>query len=216
VLAPHLPAIGDRDANGFLSAAIALLAVAALIVMAVPPHRHIGLLVAGGGGAAITAAILTAASAPEAASPFKALFAAAAGLALARFIFSPVIVYALAILAAGADVLSVSAGPTHYLINEQPRSVDYLTLFLPQWGDSGGSQLGISDLIFMAVFLETAWRFGLRRRLTAVALSTSLVASLAIAYWADVAVPALPLLSAGLLLPNADLVWSSFRDVVRR
>ncbi len=78
-----------------------------------------------------------------------------------------------------------------------------------------GSYLGTSDLLFLALYLYCAWRFGLRRAVTAVALLASFVASLAIAVWTDVAVPALPLLSLALLAPNIDLVWAQLRSALR-
>ena len=75
--------------------------------------------------------------------------------------------------------------------------------------------LGTSDLLFLALYLYCAWRFGLRRMPTLCALLASLVASLAIAVWTDVAVPALPLLSVALLAPNLDLVWGQLRSALR-
>jgi len=46
-------------------------------------------------------------------------------------------------------------------------------------------------------------------------IGASLVASLAIAVWTDVAVPALPLLSLALLAPNIDLIWAQLRSALR-
>jgi hypothetical protein len=215
IVARSLPSPSDPDADAFAAAGIGLLVAAALVVSAVPLRRSdraLALMVLGGAG---MGALLTAASAPEAAVPFKALFAAGAGFALARLFFSPVLVYVLAIAVGLIDIASVSRGPTRHLIEEQPAAVDYLTLFLPHWGGADGTQLGVSDLLFMAIYLDATWRFGLRRRVTAVALVASLIVSLAIAVWSDVAVPALPLLSLALIVPNADIVWSSFRAALR-
>jgi hypothetical protein len=215
IVAGDLPSPRDPEAGAFAAAGVGLLLAAALVVLAVPlrgsGHGLALLLIAGAAGGAL----LTAASAPEAAAPFKALFAAGAGFALGRLFFSPVLVYVLALAVGLIDIASVSRGPTRHLIEEQPPAVDYLTLFLPHWGESDGTQLGISDLLFMAVYLDATWRFGLRRRVTAAALVASLIVSLAIAVWFDVAVPALPLLSLALIGPNVDIVWSSFRAALR-
>jgi len=187
--------------------------VSCLVVIAALPLRDraaaifVGLVV--GGGAAI---VLSAAGALEATAPFKAAFAAAAGYGLARFVFSPLIVYALAVGVAAGDAVSVSSGPTRYIIDEQPRVVEFVALYLPEWGGPDGSWLGTSDLVFLALYLYCVWRFGLRRRVTAVALCASFIASLAIAVWSDVAVPALPLLSLALLVPNIDRVWARLRS----
>jgi hypothetical protein len=203
--APHLPAVSDPDLNAFVSGALGLLVCAGIVIAGLPLRDDPRAIVAGlvGGGAAAVA--LSAAGALEAASPFKAVFGGAAGYGLARFLFAPVIVYALAVGVAIGDAVSVSTGPTRYVLDEQPRLVEFVALYLPEWGGPDGSYLGTSDLLFLALYLYCAWRFGLRRRVTAVALAGSLVASLAIAVWTDVAVPALPLLSVALLAPNADI-----------
>ena len=201
--APHLPAVSDPDLNAFVSGSVGLLVCAGIVIAGLPLRddlRAIGAGLLAGGAAAVA---LSAAGALEAASPFKAMFGAAAGYGLARFLFAPVIVYALAVGVAIGDAVSVSTGPTRYVLDEQPRLVEFVALYLPEWGGPDGSYLGTSDLLFLALYLYCAWRFGLRRRVTAVALAGSLVASLAIAVWTDVAVPALPLLSLALLAPNA-------------
>ncbi len=214
VASSQLLDLGGGDVVFFVTTIPALAFAVALVAACVPfrddPSVLVGLIVVG----AVAAAALSA-PAPEAAAPFKALFAAGVGLTLARFIPVASIVYLLAIAVAIADFISVSVGPTNYLVNEQPGLVGYLALAIPSW--SGGiSQLGVSDLIFTALYLSTAWRFGLRRRATVVALAASLIAALAIATWADWIVPALPLLSLGLLAPNADLVWRTLRDDLKK
>ena len=215
LVAADLPALGDADWNAFASGAAGLLLCAAIVVAALPLRDNVPALLAGvvvGGAGAI---VLSAAGALEAAAPFKALFGAAAGFGLARFLFSPLIVYALAVGVALGDALSVSTGPTRYMLDEQPRVVEFVALYLPEWGGPDGSYLGTSDLLFLALYLYAVWRFGLRRRVTAVAMLSSFVASLAIAVWTDVAVPALPLLSLALLAPNIDLVWDHLRSASR-
>lgn len=213
--APHLPAVSDPDLNAFVSGSVGLLVCAGIVIAGLPLRddlRAIGVGLFAGGAAAVA---LSAAGALEAASPFKAMFGAAAGYGLARFLFAPLIVYALAVGVAIGDAVSVSTGPTRYVLDEQPRLVEFVALYLPEWGGPDGSYLGTSDLLFLALYLYCAWRFGLRRRVTAVALAGSLVASLAIAVWTDVAVPALPLLSLALLAPNVDVVWTQLRSAFR-
>ena len=212
IAASHLPALADHDLNAFVSGAAGLMAACLVVIAALPLRDRPAAIVVGlvvGGGAAL---VLSAAGALEAAAPFKAAFAAAVGYGLARFVFSPLIVYALAVGVAAGDAVSVSSGPTRYILDEQPRVVEFVALYLPEWGGPDGSWLGTSDLVFLALYLYCAWRFGLRRRVTAVALCASFIASLAIAVWSDVAVPALPLLSLALLVPNIDLVWARLRS----
>ena len=77
------------------------------------------------------------------------------------------------------------------------------------------AKLGIPDLLFFALFLAAADRFGLRRRLTWLLLTASFGTTLALTYvfYLD-GLPALPLLAVGFLLANADLLWRRFK--VRR
>ncbi|MEX0992799.1 MAG: hypothetical protein WDZ37_02270 [Solirubrobacterales bacterium] len=214
IAAPRLDDLGGSNLAFFATTVPAMLLATGLVIGCLPFRddvaAQLGLIAVG----AVAGAALSS-GAPEAAAPFKALFAAGAGLALARLIPLGSIVYALAIVVAIADAVSVSVGPTHYLVTEEPGVVDYLALSIPSWGGDI-SQLGVSDLLFCAVYLSTAWRFGLRRTATAIAIAASLVASLAIAIWSDVAIPALPLMSLALLAPNADLVWAALREDLRK
>lgn len=212
VAARHLPDLGGREPNAFASGALGLLLCAGVVVAALPLRDDLVGIAVGATAGAAGGVLLSATGALAAASPFKSMFAAAAGYGLARFLFSPLLVYALAVGVAIGDAVSVSAGPTRYVLDEQPRVVEYVALYLPEWGGPDGSYLGISDLVFLAVYLYCAWRFGLRRRATAAALCLSFVASLAIAVWTDVAVPALPLLSLALLVPNLDHVRGALRS----
>jgi hypothetical protein len=66
--------------------------------------------------------------------------------------------------------------------------------------------LGLADLVFLAFFAASAWRFGLRRRATGIALMLALPATVVIQLELDVTVPVLPVLAAALLLPNLDLL----------
>jgi hypothetical protein len=74
------------------------------------------------------------------------------------------------------------------------------------------AKLGLPDLLFFALFLAAADRFGLRRGLTWLAMALSFGVTLAATYWLSVdGLPALPLLAFGFLIPNADLLWRALR-----
>jgi hypothetical protein len=77
------------------------------------------------------------------------------------------------------------------------------------------SQLGVTDVFFFALFLAAAARFRLRPALAWLGMVVGLGATMAIAVYADIfgigGLPALPMLSLGLLLPNLDLVWKQLR-----
>jgi hypothetical protein len=74
------------------------------------------------------------------------------------------------------------------------------------------AQIGPPDVLFFALFLAAAARFGLRVPLTFALTALSFGATVVIANGADVSgLPALPLLSLGFLGVNADLLWARRR-----
>jgi hypothetical protein len=79
-------------------------------------------------------------------------------------------------------------------------------------GSDGGAELGLPDLLFFALYLGAAARWKLRVGWTWVCLTRVARRTMALATWLDVdGLPALPLLSVGFLLPNADLLWRAVR-----
>jgi hypothetical protein len=77
------------------------------------------------------------------------------------------------------------------------------------------SQLGVTDVFFFALFLTAAARFRLRATLAWLGMVAGLGVTMAVAVYADIfgigGLPALPMLSLGLLAPNLDLVWRQLR-----
>ena len=74
------------------------------------------------------------------------------------------------------------------------------------------ANLGLPDLLFFALFLSAAARFGLRVDWTWVALVLSFGATMALAILTDLnGLPALPLLAIAFLGANADLLWRRLR-----
>jgi hypothetical protein len=75
--------------------------------------------------------------------------------------------------------------------------------------------LGLPDVLFFALFLGAAARFGLRRKATWLALVASLGLTTVLAVYADPfktsGLPALPGISLAFLLVNADLIWRRLR-----
>ena len=110
------------------------------------------------------------------------------------------------------DAYSVFWGPTSHIL-KHPKGVSALSFAFPIPGESGVASLGLPDLLFFALFLAAAARWRLRVAWTWVALVASFGLTLTLATGFDVAgLPALPLLSAGFLLPNADLLWTRLRS----
>jgi hypothetical protein len=136
----------------------------------------------------------------------------AAGWWFLAFFESVTWVLLVAILIVPVDTYSVFQGPTKVIVEEQPRIFDALSIAFPLPGEHNSAQLGLPDVLFFALFLGAAVRFGLRPGLTWVLMALSFAATLALAVAFDISgLPALPLLSLGFVAANADLIWKRMR-----
>jgi hypothetical protein len=110
------------------------------------------------------------------------------------------------------DAYSVWRGPTNHIVHNHHQVFSTLSFAFPVPGEANAANLGLPDLLFFSLFLAAAARFGLRAFPTWVLLVASFGATIAIAVaWDKPGLPALPLLSVGFLLANADLLWSRLR-----
>jgi hypothetical protein len=119
-------------------------------------------------------------------------------------------VVAIACLVPLVDAVSVWRGPTHHIVTEQPRVFSALSVAFPApAGDFFA--LGLPDLLFFALFLAAADRWGLRVWLTWALMVLSFTVTISLAIWVDPfgigGLPALPGLSIAFLLANADILW---------
>jgi hypothetical protein len=113
------------------------------------------------------------------------------------------------------DIWSVASGPTEYVVEERPGIFEDVAVSFPTPGETADVNLGPPDVVFFALFLAAAERFGLRLTATWVAMCACIGATLVLVWsWDSVSgLPALPAVCLGFLLPNADLLW---RDLRRR
>jgi hypothetical protein len=110
------------------------------------------------------------------------------------------------------DAYSVFRGPTGTIVQHHSHLFDHLSFFFALPHEQSDPRLGLPDLLFFALFLAAAQRFRLRPGWTWLAMIALLGLTIVIDVWADVSgLPALPALSAGFLLPNADLIWAHLR-----
>jgi len=210
--APALPALPAGDATVLVAGSIGLLMVAASTLALLPARATLigPLLIALGTGLIVAAlnsdgarGVGAGANVPE------ALLAGATGLLLARWLAGPAIAVAVPLFVAAIDVWSVAAGPSSRLLAGGTQRVDVLSFDLPAWGQAGSAgHLGLSDAVFLAMFAAWAWRDGLRRAATIAGLLLGLVGALVLSVALDRAIPALPFVAAGFLLPNADRLWA--------
>jgi hypothetical protein len=122
-----------------------------------------------------------------------------------------------ALIVPWVDAYSVWKGPTHHIVKHQQHLFTTLSFAFPVPGEHGSANLGVPDLLFFALFLAAAARWHLRVAWTWLALVVSFGVTMTLAVWLGLAgLPALPGLSLGFLLPNADLVWRRVRMELNR
>jgi len=115
------------------------------------------------------------------------------------------------------DAYSVWRGPTHAITEHH---VSVFTTFSIAFPVPGGNaaRLGVTDVLFFAVFLGATTRFRLRTPLTWLLMVAGLGITITLTtYWAGGGLPALPAISLGFLIANADLLWRRVgRPVISR
>ena len=110
------------------------------------------------------------------------------------------------------DAYSVWRGPTKQIVSHHEHVFTVLSFAFPVPGEHAAANLGVPDLLFFALFLGAAARWRLRPGWTWLCLVASIGGTISLATAFDVGgLPALPLLSVGFLLPNADLLWREVR-----
>jgi hypothetical protein len=110
------------------------------------------------------------------------------------------------------DSYSVWRGPTHEIIKHREHVFTTLSFAFPVPGEVGVARLGMPDLLFFALFVGAATRWRLRVNLTWALCALSFGGTIVIANLTNAGgLPALPLLSLGFLLANADLLWTRLR-----
>jgi hypothetical protein len=110
------------------------------------------------------------------------------------------------------DAYSVWRGPTNNIVHNHKHVFSTLSFAFPVPGENSAANLGLPDLLFFSLFLAASARFALRVLPTWAALTASFGGTIAIAVaWDKPGLPALPLLSIGFLVANADLIWRRLR-----
>ena len=212
--AEHLPNVSTSWDVVFIGLGL-IPATFALLLLALPfrdelTSRHLLVLVV---GLAAVTILLELAGADPIANQTKFAAVALLGWWFLQFFESVGLVLLVAVLITPVDIFSVARGPTKHIVEQQPQVFDALSIAFPVLGESSSAQLGLPDVLFFSLFLAATARFTLRTLSTWVAMTLSFGTTLALAVWTDVTgLPALPLLSAGFVLVNADLIWKALRN----
>jgi hypothetical protein len=110
------------------------------------------------------------------------------------------------------DAYSVWRGPTKQIVTNHEHVFTVLSFAFPVPGERAAANLGVPDLLFFALFLAAAARFGLRVYWTWIALVAALGLTIAATVYFDLSgLPALPGIALGFLVPNADLLYKRWR-----
>jgi hypothetical protein len=208
--APALPALPAGDVTVLVAGGLGLVLVATTTLSLLPllaqrdAVARVVLVLAGSG---VAMAALNVGGVGAGANVFEALVAAAVGLLFARVLNTAAVAVAVPVFVALVDVWSVATGPSAKLLAGGTPASDPLSFDLPAWGSMGSAgHVGLSDAVFLAMFAAWAWMHGLRRGATIAGLLCGLIAALLLGVALNRAIPALPLLAAGYLLPNADRI----------
>jgi hypothetical protein len=143
---------------------------------------------------------------------FAKLFAAVfAGWAFLRLFEELSWVVLIAVVIPFVDAISVWRGPTHTITTHHFHVyLDFAIAFLVPGGSA--AYFGPPDILFYALFLGAAARWGLRVWWTWIGMTFMYAMTIVIATAADVGGwPALPFLSFGFVVANGDLLWKRFR-----
>jgi hypothetical protein len=211
VVAPHLPQVGTWTAVAIV-AGLVMPATLLLVLLALPLRTWKWLLLAAAG--LVVVAIVTSELGSGLTANFAKLWAATfAGWAFLQFFEDLWWVVIVAAVIPFVDAISVWRGPTHSIV-ANPKNFHIYTGVAIAFPAPGGdaAYLGPPDLLFFALFLASAARWHLRVGATWVAMAVMYSLTLVIANAAALdGLPALPFLSFGFLVANADLLWRTLR-----
>jgi hypothetical protein len=135
--------------------------------------------------------------------------AACLGISLARYVRSVGVILLIAAVAVASDLLSVFAGPTRVLIEEESPVLDLLIVVFPTFGSALGFGLGVSDFVFLALFVAASRFLNLRYVATLICVCSAAFLAVTAGLLLGRPLPALPFVATAFLLVNADLILGS-------
>lgn len=189
---------------------VVVVAVIAAVVQLGDEPVLLGLVALGG---VFVAAALNAAELGAEATVAEAVTWAAIGALFAIATHTPALTLVLPVFVAAVDLGSSGLGgeAAGLLAGGDPRG-DLLALTVPGWdGNPAPARLGVTDAVFLGVFLTYARRLDLKPHWVALASAAWLVAVFVLELRQDVVVPAVPVLAAVLFAVNLDRLRPVFR-----
>jgi hypothetical protein len=207
-----LPAIHDDETSRTIAGVVATLlvvAVAAGVAALAEAPVVVPLILL---GAALIAGALNAAGVGAAATVPETVTYACVGVLFAVWLEAPALALAIPLFVAGVEVISVLGASSHSVAYGAMRGGHPFSLDLPDWHNGlTAARLGLADVVFAGVYGAYARRLGLRFAASVIGMAIGLAVGLGLSISLNSALPELPFLGAGFLLPNADLLAGLFR-----
>jgi hypothetical protein len=207
-----LPAIHDDDTSRTVAGAVATLLiviVAAGVATLADAPIVVPLFLLGAG---LLAGTMNAGGVGAAATVPETVTYACVGVLFAVWLEAPALALAIPLFVAGVEVISVLGASTHSVAHGQVSGGHPFSLDLPDWHNGlTAARLGLADVVFTGAYATYARRLGLRFAASAVGMAVGLAIGLALSVSLNTALPELPFLGAGFLLPNVDLLPGLFR-----
>jgi hypothetical protein len=205
--APHLHPLSEWWSVAIVSGVL-MPAMFGMAYLALPWSQELVWTAVAAGTLGVAAIVLGVAGAPVPANFAKFGAITALGwLFLKAFeALSWIVIVALAI--PWVDAYSVWRGPTRSITEHHASVFTKLSVaFVVPGGNA--ARLGLTDVLFFAVFLGATVRFGLRSFPTWLLMVAGLGITITLTtFWSTGGLPALPAISIGFLLANADLLWN--------
>jgi hypothetical protein len=213
VAAPHLPHVGLWWAIAIVSIAV-MPGTLLLVLVGLPlwelPLKWLLVTTAVFALLALLFSVLNLGLEGNFAKLWAAVFAGWAFLSLFEFLSWVVLI---AVVVPVVDAISVWRGPTHSITSHHIGVYTAVAVAFVVPG-GGAAYLGPPDILFFALFLGAAARWKLRVNWTWFAMTAMYGLTVVAANAIDVkGLPALPFLSIGFLLANADFVWREAKKI---
>jgi len=212
VVAPHLHPLATSEAVAVVAGGV-FPATLGLVLLALPLARRPRESLVAAVLLALVALACTIAGVGLAADFAKLWAAVFAGWAFLHLFEELSWVVLISVIIPAVDAISVWRGPTHQIVSNPKHFHIYTDVAVAFPAPGGGAaDLGPPDILFYALFLAAAVRFGLRPFWTWVGMTGMYSFTIVLTYVTSVGgLPALPFLSFGFLAANADLLWRRLR-----
>jgi hypothetical protein len=209
--ASHLPVLHDRwDVALIASALVPATFLVAWLLLPLARSRAVAVLAA---ACAALAVLLELAGLEAGFNVTKIVAYALVGFVFLQLFEALSWVVLVAAVIPWVDIVSVYHGPTRVVIEDEPGLFERIAVSFSLPGEDAAARIGPPDILFFALFLATAARFGLRVAATWVGMTAAIAGTLVATYVFDLnGLPALPAVALGFLLPNADLLLARGRQ----